>query len=134
MEIFERLRKNGFRITPQRKQLLKVISENPLSAQEIFSILKKRRISIDLASVYRILDFFLHENLIKEVNFGDGKKRYEIAKSGNHHHHIVCNNCGDIEDIELKLENQMIQEIVDKTSFKVADHSLEFYGLCQKCL
>ena len=90
-----------------------------------------KKLDVNKTTVYRQLEKYIAEGKILEVELGDGKKRYEI-KSLDHHHHLICNNCGKLEDIEFD-ESQIMQQIVSKTEFKIEKHNLEFFGLCSKC-
>jgi Fe2+ or Zn2+ uptake regulation protein len=78
------------------------------------------------------LELLVRMEVVREVDFNEDKKRYEIIDKNNHHHHLVCNNCKTIEDVVLK-ENQLLEAITTKSKFKIDSHNLEFYGLCQNC-
>lgn len=121
------------RKTKQREAVLQMLSEKPQSAQELYSLLQQRDVKIDLASVYRSLEYFVNEGCAAIVDFGDGTKRYEKHIRGHHHHHIVCKQCGKVEDISID-EKKLLNEIITKTTFRVEDHQLEFFGTCKNCL
>lgn len=89
------------------------------------------KIGVNKTTVYRQIEKLLIDNIIIEVELGDGKKRYEL-KSLDHHHHLVCKKCGSLEDIELD-ESVILNEVSKRTTFKVESHNLEFFGLCRKC-
>src|SRR3989344_854045 len=132
MDILEELKNNGFRITPARKGVFKELLPLPRTVEEIYSSLKEKNIKIDLASVYRNIQLFIRQGVVHEVDFGDGKKRYEPIKKDNHHHHLICENCGSIEDIPLN-EKFLINQVEKKTDFKVQGHFMEFFGHCMNC-
>jgi Fe2+ or Zn2+ uptake regulation protein len=90
-----------------------------------------KKIGVNKTTVYRQLKKLIQNNIIFEVEFGDGKKRYEL-KSLGHHHHIVCKSCGDLEEISFD-EKQFSKYINNKTEYKIESHSLEFFGLCPTC-
>lgn len=90
-----------------------------------------KKIGVNKTTVYRQIEKLLERNILTEIDFGDGKKRYEL-KSLGHHHHIVCKNCGKLEDIEID-EDNLIKSVIDKTNFKIESHSLEFFGKCLSC-
>lgn len=127
------LQDKGLRITSQREVILKSIQHKPKTADEIYSVVRKKNASIDLASVYRNVQVFAENNLVHEIDFGDGVKRYEKVTEKNHHHHVVCNNCGKVKDITLKHENKLIKEASMYSLFNITRHSLEFFGICKKC-
>jgi Fe2+ or Zn2+ uptake regulation protein len=126
------VKKRGYRQTKVREHILKTLKDYPLSAQEIFASLKNDGVQVDLASVYRSVELFRDLGLIYEIEFGEGKKRYELVDTKNHHHHLVCNNCGLIEDVTLN-DKHLIKEVTKKSHFKVDHHHLEFFGLCTNC-
>lgn len=122
------------RDTELRRLVLLLLSKSktPLSAKELLSSVIKRR-GFHKTSVYRQLDTLQRQSAIHEVELGDRKKRYELS-SINHHHHIVCAECGTIQDVVLKekLDKQK-REVAKQTKFKVSNHVLEFFGLCPRC-
>ena len=123
------------RITKLRKFLLQILLKNkePLSVEDLISSLSKHKINVHKTSVYRQLDVLKKVEIIREIQFGENKKRYEIF-SDNHHHHLVCNDCGKIEDIESDKDLGILErKIVKEKKFKVTSHLLEFFGLCAKC-
>lgn len=117
-------------MTPVRKSILDVLktSNTPVSVQDILSQVRANK-----TTIYRDIDFLIAQRQVTSVEFGDGKKRYELVEKG-HHHHLVCNICGRIEcfDLENNLD-QTEKEIADMKSFKVTAHLLEFFGQCQDC-
>lgn len=127
-----KIEKRGYRITPVRKKLIELFSEKdkPLTAKEITTILKKDNLSVNKTTVYRELDFLLKESLIKEVRISPKITHYESSQS-EHHHHLVCENCGDIEDFDFD-EADLIKKVKNK-EFKPIHHSIEFFGLCAAC-
>lgn len=131
MNIFKRLKEKGHRITSQRKKVLEEIISHPRTVDEIYSTLQHKKVKIDLASVYRALQVFTSNNIAQEINFNDGKKRYEIVDE--HHHHAICNSCGTVEDITLRDEDNFITKMSHQSTFQITNHSLEFFGLCQQC-
>ena len=125
----------GYRLTASRKAILRVFlnSKTPLSAAELNSQLEQMDVHVNKTTIYREIDFLKNQKVLRELPFGDGKKRYEKWPD-NHHHHLVCISCDSIECIELKgcLEDEE-KIILKKNNFKTIKHSLEFQGLCAKC-
>jgi Fur family ferric uptake transcriptional regulator len=103
-----------------------------MTVQEIYSTLRKKKIDIDLASVYRSLELFVEMGVVHIIQLGEDKKRYELIESDNHHHHLVCNTCGSIEDIALD-EKILLKEVNSKSDFAIDHHHLEFFGRCKNC-
>lgn len=132
MNVLDELKNKGHRLTKPRKELLKVLRGYPLTVQEIFSSLQKKKINIDLASVYRSLELFVEMGVVHVIQFGEDKKRFELVESDNHHHHLVCNYCGTIQNITLD-EKILLKQVAANSEFKIDHHHLEFFGRCKKC-
>ncbi len=108
-------------------------SRVPLSAVELNSRLAAVNITVNKTTVYREIDFLKKQEIIRELQFGDGKKRFEKWPD-NHHHHLVCISCDSIECIEMEgcLEAEE-KKILKENNFITINHSLEFQGICAKC-
>jgi Fur family ferric uptake transcriptional regulator len=129
------LRTSKLKVTAGRKHILNILinSEYPLDVSKIVEKLKDTRVEIDQVTVYRILEKFIKTNLIEKTEFADGKYRYEFILSGHHHHHVICVKCGLINDINNCEINNTKKKINQDLHFKVQNHRLEFFGLCQNC-
>lgn len=126
------IREAGHRATPGRIALLETLEKTgkPMSIPEI---LEQMRSSIDEATVYRTLDALKEKKIVRQLDFQHGHGEYELADS-KHHHHIVCVQCDKVEDIILKTDLRAEEkQITKEKQFKILDHSLEFFGLCEKC-
>jgi Fe2+ or Zn2+ uptake regulation protein len=134
-EIISTLKQKKFKITKVRSGIVTLFTKakSPLSAKDLLDYFHNIGIKINKTTVYRELTFLLSENIIKEIEFGEGQKRYEI-EDFKHHHHLICLKCRKVEDIELKtdLEKEESRFLKEK-GFKVINHSLEFFGYCTKC-
>ena len=104
----------------------------PADYCQIMEHLDKIGLKVNKTTVYRNLNTLLVENKITELDFGEGKKRYELNKK--HHHHLVCNQCKKIECFEITQDlRQQEAEITKNTEFKITSHVLEFFGVCKGC-
>ena len=121
----------GLKSTSPRLIVFKTLSEikHPETAQEIHKRLKK----LDLVTLYRTLASFEKNQLVKRVDLHKDAVYYELNK--DHHHHIVCTDCGKLEDFELCDMDKLTKKIVAKASnFKsVQEHALELFGVCNVC-
>lgn len=134
--VFKDLRSKGVKLTLARKSILEILYKagQPISAEDILSQLKKKTSVPDRATVYRQVSFLKDAKIVSELDFGDGKKRYEYDFK-KHHHHIVCLNCGKIEDFTPLSDLEKEEKSISKNKgFKVSYHSLEFFGTCKNCL
>ncbi len=90
------------------------------------------KLKVNKTTVYRQIDKLISDSKIAEVELGDGKKRYEL-KDLKHHHHLVCNKCGSIDDIEIN-EKLILGRLSKISNFKIESHNLEFFGTCVNCI
>jgi Fur family ferric uptake transcriptional regulator len=127
------LKQNNLRVTNHRLCVLQVLHDigKPAPVDQIILGLEHINSHPDQATVYRIIDSLTGEQILQEVDFGDGKKRYEIA--GDHHHHLVCEKCGHIDAIKDCLPEGFEEKVRTTHRFNITHHNLEFFGLCNRC-
>lgn len=127
------LRQQHLKATPSRLAVLKLLEQTnkPLDVATMIILLKKKRITADQATIFRIINAFTEKGLVKQLNLQEGKFRYELAERP-HHHHLVCRQCGAVEDIEIN-ETHFIKKIQTKSNFLIDGHHLEFFGRCATC-
>ena len=137
-----RLEDRAYRLTPQRRSILRAFLENPerhLSAEDVLALVKKtpapRGAEIGLATVYRTLDLLADLGILQRLDFGDGRSRYEMNETGSHHHHhhLICVRCGQVAEFGEDLLEELEGKVQDRTGFWVTDHQVKFYGLCPRC-
>lgn len=136
--IKKQLHAKGYKLTPQREATLTVLierEEDHLSAEEVFLLVKEKAPEIGLATVYRTLELLCEINVVDKINFGDGVSRYDLRKEGidHFHHHLVCMECGDVEEIIEDLLEEVEKRVETEWKFQVKDHRLTFHGICQQC-
>ncbi|MDP3941350.1 MAG: Fur family transcriptional regulator [bacterium] len=127
------LQQSQLKVTNARKVAIHFFEkeERPVDVEEILFHLRKHKLATDRATVYRMIDTFLDRGIITRLEFGEGKYRYELA--GSDHHHLVCENCGRVEDISDCGIEAWEKKIKQKKHFLVKHHSLEFFGICKSC-
>lgn len=136
----EKLRSAEYKLTPRREHILQVFLENKdkhLSAEEIYTLVKKRAPDIGLATVYRTLELFLDFDVIHSIDFGDGRKRYEFGQGEgekHHHHHLICTRCGKIQEVTEDLLEELETRVNHAYDFIITDHQLKFFGYCKECV
>ena len=129
------LRKKDFKLTDQRKEILKVFlnTERHLSVEDLYNIAKKKDPSIGQATVFRTLKLLQEADIAKEVDLGDGKVRYEHKYGHGHHDHLICVRCGRfIEAVDLKIE-KLQDDLCKKHGFLAQRHKMEIFGICKRC-
>ncbi|MGA2262271.1 MAG: transcriptional repressor [Acidobacteriota bacterium] len=116
-------------------------SQQHLSAKEVYALLHPSNSAIGIATVYRRLDLLEKAGLLRKIQCRDGQLRYEYKRGdqSDHHHHLICTNCGkilnyrDFEKEELDLVRKTEEIMEKKYGFLVRDHNIEFLGLCKEC-
>lgn len=126
------LRKDGYRITPQRVAILDYIlsSESHPSAEELHEFIKKKHPMVSLATVYKTLELLKEKNLVRELKFAGGA-RYDANVA--RHVNLVCVSCGRIEDMEHGLLDQLESDVARKSKYSVLGSKFELYGYCSQC-
>jgi len=140
-----KLRGCGYRLTIGREAILDIMSKSKghLSAEDIYMKVHPKYPNIGLTTIYRTLDVLASLGLVFKFDFGDRRARYELAegpKGTHHHHHLICTNCNrvidytDFIDEEVELLNQTEKGLNRKYDFKITNHLIQFYGLCNTCV
>ena len=128
------LRRAGLKVTLPRLKILEILENSQtrhMSAEEIYKKLIDSSEDIGLATVYRVLTQFEAAGLVSRHHFEDGMAVFEI-NHGTHHDHIVCMDCGLVEEfVDPEIETRQ-NSIAQRLGFRIAEHSLVLYGRCQK--
>ena len=139
-----RIRGCGYRLTIPREAILNALSRTSdhLSAEDIYLKVHTAYSNVGITTVYRTLELLVQLGLVFKFDFGDGRARYELSegpKGSRHHHHLVCAECGriidytDFIDEEIELLKQTEKGLSKKYNFKITNHLIQFYGLCDRC-
>ncbi|CUU46418.1 MULTISPECIES: Fur family transcriptional regulator [Clostridium] len=134
----EDLKKKGYKLTPQRRSIVDTIIENEgqhLTAEEIYDSVKKSCPEIGLATVYRTILLLEELGVISRLDLNDGCSRYEIVHSNetHRHHHLICNICHKVLEVQDDLLEDLESGIEKQYKFKILDHSVKFFGVCDEC-
>lgn len=132
--MFEKiLKENNLKITPQRMAILKEIEKNGhISIEEIYENIKETHPSMSLATIYKNLTSMQEARIIVEVKLPNQKQKYEFIKQP--HVHLVCEKCGNIQDIHFDSSIKDLQKICEsQTHYKIRDASVALFGICPEC-
>lgn len=128
------LKSAGLKATLPRLKVLSLFEnskERHLSAEDIYKVMLNTGEDVGLATVYRVLTQFEQAGLLIRHHFEGGKAVFEL-NTGGHHDHIVCVKCGRVEEFyDAEIEKRQ-ETAAAKHGFKVQDHSLTIYGICNK--
>ena len=131
----DEIRNAGLKVTLPRVKILEVLEENAdrrhLSAEDVYKALLERGEEIGLATVYRVLTQFEVAGLVARHHFESGQSVFELNRGG-HHDHIVCVQCGKVEEFFDEVIEKRQREIAEMRGFRINDHSLIIYGDCAR--
>ena len=134
MANIDELKSTGLKATLPRLKILDVFQKGQqrhMTAEDVFRVLLEERSDIGLATVYRVLTQFEQAGILSRSHFESGKAVYELNE-GTHHDHLVCLDCGRVEEFyDAQIEER--QHAVAKTKgFIIAEHALSLYAHCSK--
>jgi Fur family ferric uptake transcriptional regulator len=128
------LRNAGLKVTLPRLKILEILEDDGArhkSAEDIYRALLDHHEDIGLATVYRVLTEFEAAGLVTRHHFENGMAVFELNR-GDHHDHIVCLDCGKVEEfVDSGIEERQ-KAIAGQAGFEIQDHSMILYGRCRK--
>lgn len=129
----EHLRAAGFRVTPQRQAILQVLDEadRPLNVEEILSRMAGYRSGIP--TIYRNLQQFVEMGWTEPIIGPDQVMRFVRCRSAKHHHHLQCERCGRMVEVEGCAIQRALTSLEDRSGFRITRHQLQLFGVCPTC-
>ena len=107
-------------------------AQNPLSPQELYQAILKKKKRIGLTSIYRSLDLFESLGIVFKI-INESNVKYKLCEMEDHHHHIVCKACGSVVEFNFCDISGWSKKVMESTGYEVTDHQLNFYGFCKAC-
>jgi Fur family transcriptional regulator, ferric uptake regulator len=132
----EALRAAGYRPGGARSAVVELLSEQDccLSAHEIHDRLRERDRRVGVASIYRALEVLWSLRLVQRLEVGDGTARYEpLLPSGEHHHHVVCDQCGKVDAFEDHALEDALAGLSRRLAYAIDAHDVVLHGACPDC-
>ena len=134
MTTLQDLKTTGLKATAPRLKILNLFEHSKvrhLSAEDVYRLLLNEGLDIGLATVYRVLTQFEQAGLLTRHHFESGKAVFELNQ-GHHHDHLVCINCGRVEEfLDPEIERRQTQ-IAAVRGFEIREHALYLYADCMK--
>jgi Fur family peroxide stress response transcriptional regulator len=125
------LRAYNLKATPQRLEIANALyTHGHINTENLYTLMLEKFNSISLATIYKNINIMLETNFIQEVKIPNAKSVYELTKTV--HSHIVCSNCGSIEDITIDLST-LKEDAAVQTGFIIKASDLVFSGICKNC-
>ena len=137
--LFEnKLKDNSLKLTGQRKNILDLLADNSekhLAADEVHKLLLENNEKVGIATIYRTLSLLEKLGLVCGISLDDGCIRYQINDSmeKHQHHHLICERCGKVIDMQDDLLDLLEKQVNEKYSFVVKNHKVKLYGICKDC-
>lgn len=137
MEDHVQLQKKGLKATHPRLKILDIFEHSEkrhLSAEDVYKIMLNSREEIGLATIYRVLTQFEQAGLLIKHHFENDKANKAIFELNeqSHHDHIVCLQCGNVEEFQNPEIEKLQADVADKLGYNIIEHSLYVYGDCKK--
>ena len=134
MTNIDNLKSTGLKATLPRLKILELFQKSQqrhMTAEDVFRLLLQERADVGLATVYRVLAQFEQAAILSRSNFESGRAVYELNE-GQHHDHLVCLDCGKVEEFyDAEIEKRQ-QVVALAKGFVIADHALSLYANCTK--
>jgi Fur family transcriptional regulator, ferric uptake regulator len=135
-EALTALGRAGFRSGGARRAVIELLGRQDccLTAQEIFDVLRSEGRAVGIASVYRTLEVLSERGFVQRLDVGSGRARFEpLHRGGEHHHHLVCDDCGKVEAFADERLERALRKIEGETGYSVAGHDVVLRGACADC-
>ena len=129
------LQQQGLKLTSERTALIREIfsTHYHFEADELLFKMKEKNVKISRATIYRTLELLVDSGIVGRVRIGEIGYRYERLRAGEHHDHLICNECGRvIEFFEPRIES-LQDEVCDRYGFLSISHSHQMRGICRQC-
>jgi Fur family ferric uptake transcriptional regulator len=134
MSRIDELKNTGLKATLPRLKILEIFQQGKqrhMTAEDVFRVLLLDRSDVGLATVYRVLTQFEQAGILSRSHFESGKAVYEINE-GHHHDHLVCLDCGRVEEFYDDQIEARQSAVAQAKGFRIADHALSLYAHCVK--
>lgn len=135
-DIFRKyLERRGLKLTAERQAVFDQLfaRHEHVEADEILVRLRARGKKISRATIYRTLELLVDSGIVGRVRIGEMGYRYERLRAGEHHDHLICNECGRvIEFFEPRIES-LQDDVCERYGFLALSHSHQMRGICRQC-
>ncbi|HTM43985.1 MAG TPA: Fur family transcriptional regulator [Polyangiaceae bacterium] len=122
----------GLRSTDQRRLIIDTLFHAPshLTVEELLEQVRRADPKVGYATVYRTMKMLASGGIVEESKFGGGFTRYELADQTSHHDHIICVDCGVIQEFEEPMIEELQARVAKRFGFELKMHKYELYGHC----
>ncbi|MDX2085457.1 MAG: Fur family transcriptional regulator [Candidatus Melainabacteria bacterium] len=136
-ELLADLRAKGFRLTPQREKIVDIFCQIPagehISAEDLYRLLRSENADISLATSYRTLKLLANTGLLRELDFAEDHKHYELVRDDEApHHHIICTRCSATEEFDLPEAFHLVAHMAHERHYDLHDVQIKVFGICRR--
>lgn len=133
-DIIDKLRKSGYKVTPQRIAIIKLVLESRelLSPSALYEKVRQVDPEVGEVTVYRTLNILSELGLVCIVHTGENTHSY-ISRPAEHHDHLICSDCGKVVNFTECNLSDLEKRLKSETGFSIQNHRLDLYGTCREC-
>lgn len=133
--IDQQIAASGGKRSKSRAQIIEAFfrSDTHLTVDQLTRDVRRSNRSVGSATVYRTLKLLVRHGYAKELDFGEGAKRYESNLSA-HHDHLICQTCGEVSEFKESQIESLQERVAKKHGFIPTTHRLDIYGYCRGCV
>jgi Fur family ferric uptake transcriptional regulator len=135
-EIFRKyLERRGLKLTAERQALFEELfaKHEHVEPDELLVRLRAKHKKISRATIYRTLELLVESGVVGRVRIGESGYRYERMRAGDHHDHLICNECGRVIEFREPRIERLQDEVYEKYGFVPLSHSHQLRGICRQC-
>lgn len=129
------LKKRELKLTPQRVRIAETVfgTHRHFTADELCQMVHKVEPLVGKVTVYRTLQQMVESGMVEELSITKGVASYEHVAGHSHHDHLICQNCGKVEELSSDRLEKLKKEEAEARHFEVHSHSLKIFGVCADC-
>jgi Fur family transcriptional regulator, peroxide stress response regulator len=133
-DLVARLRRQGYRMTPQRMAVLDILvtSDGHPGVEQVYATVRQSFPMTSLATVYKTVALMKEMGELMEISFGEGGNRYD-GNNPKPHPHLICTGCKKIIDTEIVDLDELSRRLAEKSGFLIESPRLDFFGICPEC-
>jgi Fur family ferric uptake transcriptional regulator len=134
MSCFRLLKERGYRLTPQRAVILDILhrAEKHITPEEIYEEARAKYPEVNKSTIYRTLELLERLGLVDEADLGGDKLHYQHAEKG-HHHHLICQRCGRVFDVDEAVLDSLKESLTRDHRFVPDMRHMGIFGYCLTC-
>ncbi len=133
--IVRALERAGYQATPNRRLVAELVAATGghFTAAELLERGRHERVNIGRATVFRALELLASLRIVERLDLPNGSHAYVLCDPDEHHHHLVCSNCGRSQDVADGQLARLVDEIAKRHGYRIEAHRLELFGVCPDC-